>query len=711
MKEREFCRIFGNCRRFTAFLICIFILSFSLTASVCSEITSQNASDENSVSLAAIYAMGGYNVKLNNAVFVDYGKDDGKMLTDRSYSSISSNASISSVSGWMMVKSKDGKNTFSATVDIDFGYIAQDVRKFYLRAFRNPRLEAEMPSKIQFYYSLDGKDYIKVGDAKTLSDVTASNCAAIYDVTLDSGVTAKYLRAVIESKSSRAFWINEIGAAAYKEIQYAATNSDGKASDVNGILYTVKDGVAAVSGYDAKVSRTIATKSDDDFNADGSEFVLGIGTGNAVKVISDFIEEGRINYSGVPNNIKYIVIHNTGTVEEETDADQYNHRMHTTPEETSWHYTVDDGIIYHSLADSAVGWHAGSGVNYESIGIEICVNGAPKKSSGSFLFTGEKYEKWVNERFDKSLRNAAVLVAELLTRYGLDESAIIQHYDASGKNCPQWMRYKNGKYVHDGTLWVRFMGYVSDYYNKLNADSTSGIVTYDTEINVPDYISVDGDVFPVTEISASAFANIDLPIKSIVLGNEVKTIAYGCFDGNEELESVGFKSGNKNFRVDSNGAIYTVGGELVYDPNTYTGIAPAPQESCTLDIRKSDGKYYIFCKDEGYTLSQLADNYGANEFSANRLDGKAVGPDEIVGTGALITLNGAQLYLVLLGDTNGDAEINTYDYLLIKRTCLNTYSPLNHQLMAMRLAKTDEITKYDYILLKRHIMGTYNIFE
>ncbi len=715
VKKRDFCRfsVFGN-KRFglqsIAFLLCLFLLAVSLPlGAVCISDTQTELSGN---SLTAVYAFGGYTVSLKNAVYLEDGRDDGKMLTDRIYTSVTLRNKNEPITGWLMAKSKDGKKGFSVSVDIDLGYTVKNLCRFYLRAFRNAELKAEMPDKITFYASEDGDEFFKIGAASTLSDISAASCAAIYKITLENAVKARYIRAVIESDSTdMAVWINEVGAAANADIEYANTLSNGKIRDTNGVIYSVKDGFASVVGYDASARRSVATASETDFDSDENAYVLGIGTGNAVKVIPDFIGDDRINYSGVPNNIKYIIIHNTGTTEEETDAARYNRRVHTTAGETSWHYTVDENLIYHSLADSAVGWHAGTGLNYESIGIEICVNGAPTRSSGEAVFKGSAYEKWVEERFDKSLRNTAVLVAELLTRYGLTKDAVIQHYDATEKNCPQWLRYKDGKYVYDGTLWERFMGYVGDYYDMINTDSVNGTVVLKTDITIPDYISVDGKVFPVTEIAPSAFADIDAPIRSVTVGTEVRKIAPNCFGGNPELENVFIKSGNGYFFVGDDSTVYSTDGSAVYDPSAFESTPPEPKKSSRLDIREIDGKYYVFCKEERYTLAELADDYGAYEFSANRMDGSLVGLDQVPGTGTTLCFNSSRLYLVILGDINGDAIIDTYDYILIKRTCLKTYSPLKRQQQAMILRSSNSISVYDYIILKRHVMGTYNIFD
>ena len=171
-----------------------------------------------------------------------------------------------------------------------------------------------------------------------------------------------------------------------------------------------------------------------------------------------------------------------------------------------------------------------------------------------------------------------------------------------------------------------------------------------------------------------------------------------------------FKSKNVFFTVKEDGSVIAADGTVVYDPTAYKSVAPMPKTDCGLDIRELDGKYYIFCGKERYTLSQLANEYGADEFSARRLDGSAVGIDEIPGTGTVLSFDGVRIYLVLIGDVNGDALVGTHDYLLVKRTCLNTFYPLKRQSYAMRLRNADEISVYDYILLKRHIMGTFNIY-
>ncbi len=659
--------------------------------------------------LAAVYAYGSYKVSLRDAVYLDNGRDDGKMLTDRIYTNAKPKSEREKTEGWVMIGSKDGKTDYRATVTVDIGFCAKDVVRFYLRAFRSTALGAEMPARIRFYVSEDGEEFTYIGEPTTMTDISVDNSAAVYSLITEKGISCRYYRAVIDCTAQGALWLNEVGAAAKGKITHINSGNKERLTDADGLVYRIVGNSAEVISAENQAANETAVKpSTQSFNKDGITYTLGKGSGNEVKVIADFIEEGRPNYSGVPNNIQYIVIHNTGTTEEDTDAERYNHRMHVTEEETGWHYTVDDNKIYHSLADSIVGWHAGSSHNYCSIGIEICTNGAPKRSSGAFVFSGSAYENWVENRFKKSLRNTAVLVAELLTRYGLSTDAVIQHYDVTEKNCPLWLREKNGKYVYEGTLWTEFMGYVEEYYKMLNGASPSPTATVKAASVIPDYVVTDdGEVYPVTKISGDAFVDMTDEITVLTLGKMIDTIEQGFLDGTL-LEAIKLGS-NDRFYL-QNGSLYSREGVKLYDPSEIKSVVPAPKDSARLDIREYGGRYYLFV-DTSQTLYAVSREYGANEFSAKNINGEALEPNDKLATGAVLNLDGARLYAVLPGDADGNAIIDQYDYILARRTYMETFFPQKRQLLAMTLSGEETVCVFDYILLKRHVLGTYDIFK
>ena len=61
------------------------------------------------------------------------------------------------------------------------------------------------------------------------------------------------------------------------------------------------------------------------------------------------------------------------------------------------------------------------------------------------------------------------------------------------------------------------------------------------------------------------------------------------------------------------------------------------------------------------------------------------------------------------GDLNANGEIDKFDYIIIKRSCMNTLSLTDEQILRGDVNNDGKIDKFDYILVKRHIMGTYTI--
>lgn len=61
------------------------------------------------------------------------------------------------------------------------------------------------------------------------------------------------------------------------------------------------------------------------------------------------------------------------------------------------------------------------------------------------------------------------------------------------------------------------------------------------------------------------------------------------------------------------------------------------------------------------------------------------------------------------GDVNFDGAIDRYDYILVKRICMNTIALGEKQLLAADVNGNGEADKFDYILIKRHCLGTYKI--
>lgn len=61
------------------------------------------------------------------------------------------------------------------------------------------------------------------------------------------------------------------------------------------------------------------------------------------------------------------------------------------------------------------------------------------------------------------------------------------------------------------------------------------------------------------------------------------------------------------------------------------------------------------------------------------------------------------------GDVNFDETIDAFDYILVKRQCMDTVTLSEKQLLSADVNGDGSIDKFDYILIKRHCMHTFVI--
>ena len=151
-----------------------------------------------------------------------------------------------------------------------------------------------------------------------------------------------------------------------------------------------------------------------------------------------------------------IVIHNT---ENDASAEQEIAYMHSNSREVSFHFAVDETHAVQGIALDRNAWHAGDGNgkgNREGIGIEIC------------------YSRSGGERFEAAQKNAAVLTAMLLKKYGWGIDRVTKHQDYSGKECPRRTMSELG--------WDGFLNLVKQEYSADNPVSPA------PPANTPDII-------------------------------------------------------------------------------------------------------------------------------------------------------------------------------------------------------------------------------
>lgn len=156
----------------------------------------------------------------------------------------------------------------------------------------------------------------------------------------------------------------------------------------------------------------------------------------ALKTKKQLVASRSKTYAG-NNPANYITIHETANTDVGANA-QTHANLQSNGFTAAWHWQVDDKEAIQSFPHSVRCWHAGDGEgkgNYESIGIEICVN-----SDGDF---------------SKAVDNAVKLVRKIMVEEGISVKDVVQHNHWSGKNCPTYLR--NGS---KGITWADFISAV-----------------------------------------------------------------------------------------------------------------------------------------------------------------------------------------------------------------------------------------------------------
>jgi len=174
-------------------------------------------------------------------------------------------------------------------------------------------------------------------------------------------------------------------------------------------------------------------------NSDGTytqNFIETNGT-----FIPFFKEQLQFNYyQGMTITPKYLVIHETANTDIGANAEAHYNYWNTIPTAlASTHFVVDNTQIYQLLQLNQAGWHVGDNhgysdiTNYNSIGIEICVN-----ADGNYTIARQ---------------NAIDLTIQIMNALHMNISQLKRHHDASGKNCPSTM-------ILNPELWTDFINQV-----------------------------------------------------------------------------------------------------------------------------------------------------------------------------------------------------------------------------------------------------------
>jgi len=63
----------------------------------------------------------------------------------------------------------------------------------------------------------------------------------------------------------------------------------------------------------------------------------------------------------------------------------------------------------------------------------------------------------------------------------------------------------------------------------------------------------------------------------------------------------------------------------------------------------------------------------------------------------------------VLGNIDGDGDVDASDYILVKRAVLKTYALTEEQKASADINKDNDVDATDYVLVKRIVLGTYTV--
>ncbi len=250
----------------------------------------------------------------------------------------------------------------------------------------------------------------------------------------------------------------------------------------------------------------------------------------------------------MPFGVQYIVIHDTGMIDKKYNAVGLNNYIHDQANNkdgrvASWHFSIDDKDVFQHIPTDEIGWHAGDGSRQfgdtyiNSTNRLMCIGGGNQSGIG--------IETCINRggNYNATLKRTARLVADLLIEYNLPIDRVKQHYDFSGKNCPNIIRSQKG-------LFEIFIKDVEITHSLLLLDKNAKVAW---KCSHPEIIDVNGGIsIPLKDTIVELSANININQDSYVF--KYSTIISGM-DINKRLQRAYYYLYTKIIPKKANGSI------------------------------------------------------------------------------------------------------------------------------------------------------------
>jgi hypothetical protein len=578
---------------------------------------------------------------------------------------------------------------------IDLGQNVQSIYKYSVRFGQIVNYGILFPSKVEFYASVDGTKFYKIGEGEkgTVENNGAATLKEWVDYTYSStqGVTARYIKVAITPE----------------EAVVTAPTAAGTEGQVNEAKKTVVTGLTEISVI-AKTSAELPVYSDTPVNKDGYA-VDHVTTGNTT------YPNGHDKYTAsLTDNVAATV----GSYDNKWYAFNYNAGFNTV--NGVGQIKVDLGENKNIGGFRVNIWQPSeSGIGVPEITVYGSINDKDWLEIGKLVNPTEKvgwaslvldYELPVRYiRFDVKLVGSGVFAM-------LNEIEVLSYESLVTFSADFANQYTVGYTSPDATTGLGGVGEAVYLFtpNKgatLGEAANTGISWWD--VWVVDYDTTNKNYYikAFYPSSSQSKGNVEIPQYGFIIAAHGK----GMSSINNALRAQA-AIGAKVYVYDMN--VQTLEAQSTKDfvnTNTISVFAPIEGKTAFEPEIKQEQTDPFELKDPNNTSIQIKDGkiFGiTDKMTIDEIKALFVGEVTITkkGTGATITAGDQSIVMVILGDLDGDGVIDATDYMLLKKAILGNVDLSEVEQLAALISGNTTPDATDYMLVKKHVLGNYNIF-
>ena len=193
---------------------------------------------------------------------------------------------------------------------------------------------------------------------------------------------------------------------------------------------------------------------------------------------------------GTQREVRYICVHDTATTHSHTTAYNLANNLRSTSNTTSWHYSCGSGVVFHSIPDNEVAYHAGDGTSTPQVFTDTGVKAIGTSPAwvtisedGYFEFT-----PFYRGKYDESLKvKSNVLAPEVPIQYYSGSWQTSGYRRARTSDLPNYTSVtnyvgENGNYWMSNLWWSQSYQTLSNRGGNLNSIGIESCVNYGCDL-------------------------------------------------------------------------------------------------------------------------------------------------------------------------------------------------------------------------------------